>query len=172
MFLKEAQAATKSTDALCEYVVSRLVSLHGPCGTIHGNQHALQSYLKKGDDLLNYENLRTHGDLAPAANIHFEDKAKHLRKMLAGRFYNAKPVGEDCGEEATPFCLLMNTLKMYVCYRLANGDDIAFCFKLPYSSGEATWIRCIAGHEERDVGLCERAWCAGGCLGFWFPPFV
>ena len=87
----------------------------------------------------------------------------------------AKPVGEDCGE-ATPYCLLMNTLiNMYVCYRLANGDDIAFCFKLPYSSGEATsatWIRCIAGHEERDVGLCERAWCACGCLGFWFPPFV
>ena len=83
----------------------------------------------------------------------------------------AKPVGEDCGE-ATPYCLLMNTLiNMYVCYRLANGDDIAFCFKLPYSSGEATWIRCLEGHEERDVGLCECA-CAGGCLGFWFPPFV
>ncbi|GHP04135.1 hypothetical protein PPROV_000288900 [Pycnococcus provasolii] len=60
-----------------------------------------------------YKNLRTHGDLAPAANIHFEDKAKHLRKMLAGRFYNAKPVGEDCGE-ATPYCSLMNTLKIAV----------------------------------------------------------
>jgi len=54
----EAQAATNSIDALCEYVVSRLVSLHGPCGTIHGNQHALQSYLKEGDDVLNYENIR------------------------------------------------------------------------------------------------------------------
>ena len=54
VFLKEAQAATDSTDACCEYLVSRLVSLHGPGGTIHGNQHALQSYLKKGDDLLNY----------------------------------------------------------------------------------------------------------------------
>lgn len=59
VFLMEAQAATNSTDALCEYVVSRLVALHGPCGTIHGNQHALQSYLKKDDDVLNYENLRT-----------------------------------------------------------------------------------------------------------------
>ena len=58
-FLTEAQAATDSTDAFCEYFVAHLVSLHWPGGTIHGNQHALQSYLKKDDDVLNYENLRT-----------------------------------------------------------------------------------------------------------------
>ena len=31
-----------------------------------------------------------------------------------------------------------------------NDDDVAFCFNVPKSSGEATWVRLLAGNEEQD----------------------
>ena len=149
VFLSEAwlhaRDATDSTDAFCGFVVARLVALHGPGGRIDGSNHVLQSYLKK--EILSYENLRTHSDLVPGANLHFEEKAKHMRQLIPGMFFNAKAVGEDCGDD-NPYCLLCHSMKMYVVFRLRNGDDVAFAYKMAKSSGEATWVRGLAGDEE------------------------
>ena len=41
----------------------------------------------------------THPDLALGANLHFEEKAKHMRQLKPNHFFNAKAVGEDCGDE-------------------------------------------------------------------------
>ena len=77
VFLKKAEAATRTTDAFCAHVVSRLVSMHGPAGSIAGHEHCLQTYLK--DEELAYEQIRTNPDLTYGTQIHFEEKAKHMR---------------------------------------------------------------------------------------------
>ena len=45
-------------------------------------------------------------------------------------------------------------MKMYVVWRLQNGDDVAFCYVMR-TSGEATWVRRLAGSEAEDV---EQLW--------------
>ena len=62
-----------------------------------------------------------------------------MRQLKPNHFFNAKAVGEDCGDD-NPYCLLCHSMKMYVVFRLRNGDDVAFAYKMSKSSGEATWV--------------------------------
>ena len=82
MFLMEAQAATDSTDACCEYLVAHLVRMIGPGGSIAGCMHVLQTYLKI--EILNYDNLRTHPDLGPGQREQLRDDTSSWGRANGG----------------------------------------------------------------------------------------